>query len=121
MERMREARDEEDRDSRESEGLPAAGPLSHHPHSGNAPPPFSILSPQMLNMMDRMKADLPPRPHSVGDGRQSNGEGERTSGDGGDTSPMNLSSEREDKQRASEGRYVKHLTFNIELVILRNN
>merc|ERR1719278_2088868 len=94
MERMREARDEEDRDSRESEGIPPGGPPPDRPPGPPSQhPPFSILSPQMLNMMDRMKGGggggLPPRPHSPSRDE--------------DTSPMNLSSERDDKPWVSEG------------------
>lgn len=66
MERMKEAREEEEREEREGEGGP----------------PFHILPPHMLNLMERMKGE----------------EREET------TSPMNLSSEREDKVRPSEGR-----------------
>jgi hypothetical protein len=69
MERMKEAREEEEREEREGEG-------------GEGGPPFHILPPHMLNLMERMKGE----------------EREET------TSPMNLSSEREDKIRASEGR-----------------
>lgn len=64
---MKEARDEEEREGREGEG--------------NTHPPFNILSPHMLNMMERMKGE-------------------------GETSPMNLSSERDEKPRISDGRCV---------------
>ena len=84
MDRMKEARDDEEREEREGEGggrrLESGGSGPH--------PPFNILSPHMLNMMDRMK--------------------ERGGGEAEDNSPMNLTSsgsgDKEDKSRPSEGR-----------------
>ena len=72
MDRMREAREDEEGEER-----------GGRDEVGGPPPPFNILSPHMLNMMDRIR-----------------GEGGREA-----TSPMNLSSEKEEKPRVSEGRY----------------
>ena len=92
---MREAREDEeggeDRGGREEVG---GGPGDLRPVSvggGHPPPPFNILSPHMLNMMDRMRS---------GEGRGGGGGGGREEA----TSPMNLSSEKEEKPRTSDGR-----------------
>jgi len=90
MDRMKEVRDDEDsRDTRDSEGLhDKEGPKP----KDLGPMPFSILPPHMLNMMERIKSGEMVEPL-----RQE----ERAEA----TSPMNLSSEREESKRMSEGSF----------------
>ena len=94
MDRMKEARDDEDsRDTRDSEGdrehRKEPPPIPPEMRKDLGPMPFSILNPDMLNMMERIKAER----------------GEREPRDEQrESSPMNLSSERDDPKRMSEGR-----------------
>ena len=96
MDRMKEVRDDEDsRDTRDSEGdrehRKELGPIPPEMRKDLGPMPFSILPPHMLNMMERIKAE-------GGEREQRDREEQRES------SPMNLSSERDDPKRMSEGR-----------------
>ena len=93
MDRMKEVRDDEDsRDTRESEDdRPKPKDLG--------PMPFSILPPHMLNtlnMMERIKSEAGERE-----------ERERRELRGEASSPMNLSSEREEGKRMSEGSFAQ--------------
>ena len=96
MDRMKEVRDDEDsRDTRDSEGdrehRKELGPIPPEMRKDLGPMPFSILPPHMLNMMERIKAE-------GGEKEPRDREEQRES------SPMNLSSERDDPKRMSEGR-----------------
>ena len=99
MDRMKEIRDDEDsRETRDSDGdrdynlKKELGPIPPEMRKDLGPMPFSILPPHMLNMMERIKAE------GGGSERDLKEREERES------SPMNLSSERDDPKRMSEGR-----------------
>ena len=85
IERMKETREEEDsRDTRDSD---LDKPLDPASRKDLGPMPFSILPPHMLNMMERIKS-----------------EDNMDDKDDIESSPMNLSSERDADKRMSEGR-----------------
>ena len=89
IERMKETREEEDsRDTRDSD---LDKPLDPASRKDLGPMPFSILPPHMLNMMERIKS-----------------EDNMDDKDDIESSPMNLSSERDADKRMSEGRWVIH-------------
>ena len=98
MDRMKEVDDSNSGDTRDTR--PPGGERGEReeergvdPTSRPAMPPFSILPPHMLNMMERIK-------------RGEEMELEREEKDRMETSsPMNLSSEREESKRMSEGSF----------------
>lgn len=97
MDRMKEVRDDEDsRDTRDSEGdkehRKELGPIPPEMRKDLGPMPFSILPPHMLNMMERIKAEGGEREHRDREEQR-------------ESSPMNLSSERDDPKRMSEGSF----------------
>ena len=96
MDKMREVRDDEDsrdtREARDRDDLDMGSDQRPKPKD-LGPMPFSILPPHMLNMMERIK-------------RGEEMEMEREEKDRMETSsPMNLSSEREESKRMSEGSF----------------
>jgi hypothetical protein len=92
MDRMKDVRDEEDsRDTRECEESDRPKPKDL------GPMPFSILPPHMLNMMERIKSEA---------GEREDRERREERG-GGASSPVNLSSERDDSKRMSEGSFAQ--------------
>jgi len=104
MDRIKEVREDEDsRDTRDPGGHPEDRDIHRAKDPGVSPSekkkdlgpmPFSILPPHMLNMMERIKCE------NVGKDSRDDRELEQR-----ESSPMNLSSEREDNKRGSEGSF----------------
>ena len=90
MERMK---DEERPDPKEAEEK--AGSESG-PRKDLGPMPFSILPPHMLNMMERIRGEEKEKMVEESERQEREAEAE--------SSPMNLSSERDPEKRMSEGR-----------------